>query len=88
MALPVDDTHIPSWQRWRWAVFGVAGIAGVLALALAWKFLVPHAGPEQDVAIVEAAAQARASREAGIAVEEKLRKTPNAGDLRLALAGL
>jgi len=88
MALPVDTTHIPSWQRWRWLVFGAAAIAGVLALALAWKFLVPHAGPEQDVAIVEATAQARASREAGIAVEEKLRKTPNAGDLRVALAGL
>ena len=88
MALPVDTTHIPSWQRWRWVVFGAAAIAGVLALALAWKFLLPHSGPEQDVAITEATTQARASREAGIAVEEKLRKTPNAGDLRLTLAGL
>jgi Flp pilus assembly protein TadD len=88
MALPVDTSHIPSWQRWRWVVFGAAAIAGVLALALAWKFLLPHSGPEQDVAITEATAQARASREAGIAVEEKLRKTPNAGDLRLTLAGL
>jgi len=88
MALPVDTTHIPSWQRWRWVVFGAAAIVGILALGLAWKFLVPHAGPEQDAAIVEATAQARAAREAGIAVEEKLRKTPNAGDLHLALAGL
>ncbi len=88
MALPVDTTHIPSWQRWRWVVFGAAALVGLLALGLAWKFLVPHSGPEQDVAITEATTQARASREAGIAVEEKLRKTPNAGDLRLTLAGL
>ena len=88
MALPVDTTHIPSWQRWRWVVFGAAAIAGVLALALAWKFLLPHSGPEQDVAITEAMTHARASREAGIAIEEKLRKTPNAGDLRLTLANL
>ena len=88
MALPVDTTHIPSWRRWRWVVFAAAGIAVVLALGLAWKFLVPHSGPEQDAAIVEAVAQARASREAGIAFEEKLRKNPNDGAVRLAVAKL
>jgi tetratricopeptide (TPR) repeat protein len=88
MALPVDTTHIPSWQRWRWVVFGAAGLAAVLALGLAWKFLLPHSGPQQDPAIVEAIAQARASREAAIALEEQLRKNPNAAELRLEVARL
>ena len=88
MALPVDDTHIPSWRRWRWVVFAAVAAVAILALGLAWKFLWPHSGPAQDAAIVEATAQARASREAGIELEAQLRKNPNAGEVRLAVARL
>ena len=88
MALPVDTTHIPSWRRWRWVVWTALGLAVVLAAALVWKFVIPRDGVKEDPAITEAVAQARASREAGIELEQQLRKNPNDAVRRLALARL
>ena len=88
MALPTDTTHIPSWRRWRWVVWSGGALVLLLGLGLLWKFVLPQRGASQDPAIVEAIAQARASREAGIELEAELRKTPGDVALRLSLARL
>ncbi len=88
MALPVDTTLLPSWRHWRWVMLGAAAALMVLGAGLAWKFLWPHAGPQQDPAIVEVAAQVRAAREAGITVQQQLKDDPGSAAHRLTLAQL